>query len=211
MGLLLQLTMSCQCALSIQFAGAGAVSWLCTWWRQGAGAGAGCWLCAWWRQGAGAGAVSWLRAAWRQGAGAGTGCWLCVVETGCRGTAPGAGCAWWRQGADIPLLALAARVVETGCRCWVPAVMGRMNLRTQHHTVFSLERSLSISAVGYLHSSGSVLADSCVKGCTACTHTFVGIMFYAMRNMRLSTDHCFSMFQHATHNSRAGFCLALGE
>ena len=28
-------------------AGAGAVSWLCAWWRQGAGAGGGCWLCAW--------------------------------------------------------------------------------------------------------------------------------------------------------------------
>ena len=59
--------------------------------------------------------------------------------------------------------------------------MGRMNLCTQHHTVLSLERSLSISAVGYLHSSGSVLADSCVKGCTVCAHTFVRIMFYAQR------------------------------
>ena len=63
-----------------------------------------------------------------------------------------------------------------------------MNLFTQHHTVLSLERSLSISAVGYLHSSGSVLADSRVKGCTVC----------AMHS-RLSIDHCFSMFQHATH------------
>ena len=37
--------MSCPCALSRQVAGAGAVSWLCAWWRQvaGAGAGAGCW------------------------------------------------------------------------------------------------------------------------------------------------------------------------
>ena len=59
--------------------------------------------------------------------------------------------------------------------------MGRMNLCTQHHTVLSLERSLSISAVGYLHSSGSVLADSCVKGCTVCAHTFVRIMFYGQR------------------------------
>ena len=33
----------------------------------------------------------------------------------------------------------------------VPAVMGRMNLCAQHHAVLSLERSLSISAVGYLH------------------------------------------------------------
>ena len=46
MGLLLQKTMSCPCALSRQVAGAGAgaVSWLRMWWRQvaGAGAGAGC-------------------------------------------------------------------------------------------------------------------------------------------------------------------------
>ena len=33
----------------------------------------------------------------------------------------------------------------------------------------------------------------------------------SVRNVRLSTDHCSSMFQHATHNSRAGYCLALGE
>ena len=42
-------------------AGAGAVSWLCTWWRQvaGAGAGAGRWV-----PGAGVGAVSWLCTWW---------------------------------------------------------------------------------------------------------------------------------------------------
>ena len=72
--------------------------------------------------------------------------------------------------------------------------MGRMNLCTQHHTVLSLERSLSISAVGYLHSSGSVLANSCVKGCTVCAHTFVRIMFYAQRQA-LNRP----LFQHATH------------
>ena len=54
-----------------------------------------------------------------------------------------------------------------------------MNLCTQHLTVLSLERSLSISAVGYLHSSGSVLAGSCVKGCTVCAHTFLRAVFYA--------------------------------
>ena len=61
--------------------------------------------------------------------------------------------------------------------------MGRVNICTQHHTVLSLERSLSNSAVGlgYLHSSGTVLADSCVKGCTVCAHPFVRIMFYAQR------------------------------
>ena len=58
-------------------------------------------------------------------------------------------CAWW-------CCELAVRVVETGCRCWalvvrmvetagagaagaeVLAVMGRMNLCTQHHTVCRL-------------------------------------------------------------------------
>ena len=53
-------------------AGAGAVSWLCTWWKQVAGAGCrvplvetGCWC---WvpGAGAGAGAVSWLCTWWRQ-------------------------------------------------------------------------------------------------------------------------------------------------
>ena len=88
--------------------------------------------------------------------------------------------------------------------------MGRMNLCTQHHAVLSLERSLSISAVGYLHSSGSVLADSCVKGCTVCAHTFVRTMFYAQRQA-LNRP----LFQHVsacyTHNSRAGYGLTLGE
>ena len=80
-----------------------------------------------------------------------------------------------------------------------------MNLCTQHHTVLSLERSFSISAAGYLHSSGSVLADSCVKSCTVCVHTFVRIMFYAQRQA-LNRP----LFQHVsaryTRNSRAGYC-----
>ena len=61
-------------------AGAGAVSWLCAWWRQVAGAGAGagagcrCWCC---ELAVHAGAVGWLCTWWRQvaGAGAGAGCW----------------------------------------------------------------------------------------------------------------------------------------
>ena len=117
--------MSCLRALSRQVAsaGAGAVSWLCTWWRQGAGAsdrvvgaGAGRWccglavhvvgapvLCAWWRQGAGAGAGCWLCTSWRQGAG-GRWCWLCAWWRQGAGAGCGFGvvswlCAWWRQGA----------------------------------------------------------------------------------------------------------------
>ena len=89
------------------------------------------------------------------------------------------------------------------------AVMGRMNLCTQHHTVLSLERSLSISAVGYLHPSGSVLADSCVKGCTVCEHTFVRLMFCASGSRPPIVPACFSMLH--THNGRAGYCLTSGE
>ena len=88
-----------------------------------------------------------------------------------------------------------------------------MNLRTQHHTVLvlPLERSLSIGAVGYLHPSGYVLADSCVKGCTVCAHTFVRIMFYASGSQPTIVPACFSMLRTRAHNSRAGYCLALGE
>ena len=73
MGFLLQITMSCPCALSRQVAGAGAGCW--------------CWCCEL------AGAVSWLCAWWRQGAGR----WCCelavhVVETGCGCCVPGACC-----------------------------------------------------------------------------------------------------------------------
>ena len=46
----------------------------------------------------------------------------------------------------------------------------------------------------YVHSSGSVLADSSVKGRTACAHTFARLMFYAQRHA-LSRP----LFQHATH------------
>ena len=163
--------MSCLRTLSGQVAGAGAgaVSWVRTWWRQGA-----------WVPGAGAGAVSWLRTWWIQGAGA---------ELACR--------------CSVLVPASDSEVITT-------AVMGRMNLCMQHHTVLSLERSLSISAVRYLHTPGSVLADSCVKGCTVCTHTFVRIMFYVQRQA-LNRP----LFQRVsacyTHNSRAGYCLALGE
>ena len=73
--------------------------------------------------------------------------------------------------------------------------MSRVNLYTQHRRVLSLERSLSISAVGYLHSSGSVLADGYVKGCTVCTHAFVRIKLYA-RRQALNRP----LFQRATNS-----------
>ena len=75
-------------------AGAGAVGWLCAWWRQFAGADAGCrdtgcwcwcWVmgagCARGGAGAGAGAVSWLCTWWRPvaDAGAGAGCRMPVL------------------------------------------------------------------------------------------------------------------------------------
>ena len=96
-------------------------------------------------------------------------------------------CTWWRQGAGAVCRVRAVSWLETGCRCWVGAGCRcwcwccELAVCTQHHTVLSLERSLSIGAVGYLPSSGSVLADSCVKGCAASAHTFVGIMLYAQR------------------------------
>ena len=150
-------------------AGAGAVSWLCTWWKQVAGAGCrvplvetGCWC---WvpGAGAGAGAVSWLCTWWRQVLvlvlGAGCRCWRWRQGAGavCRVRAVSWLRTWWRRGAGA------------GRRCWCGCC--ELAVYTQHHTVSSLERSLSISAVWYLPSSGSVLADSCVKGCTVCAHT----------------------------------------
>ena len=80
--------------------------------------------------------------------------------------------------------------------------MGRVSLCTQHHAVLSLERSLSISAVGYLHSSVFRFCF-CRQLCQGlyclrayfCTY----IVYCSVRNVTLSTDHCFSMLQHATH------------
>ena len=86
----------------------------------------------------------------------------------------------------------------------VPAVIGRVNLCAQHHTVLSLERSLSISAVGYLHSSGSVLADSCVKGCSVCAHTFVRTTFCPASSEHSTeslSSACFTALYTALHQS----------
>ena len=101
----------------------------------GSGAGAVSWLCTWWRQGAGAGAVHVVET----GAGAGAGCRLCawfldrVPGAGCRALVLGAGYRCW-------VLVLGAVGWRAGARCWcegrptaasdseVPAVMGRMNL-----------------------------------------------------------------------------------
>ena len=140
----------------------------------GAGAGVhvvetGCW-CWWWCCELAVGVVSWLCTWWGQVAGAGAGagcrCWCCelavhVVETGCW--------CWCRVAVLVPasdseVITTAASDSEgyqtAACSSEgrpsaasdneVPAVMGRINLCTQHHTVLSLERSLSISAVGYL-------------------------------------------------------------
>ena len=201
----------------------GGVSWLCAWSVPALGVGSVrgrdsgrrcrcCELCAWWRLGAGAGC--WLRAWWRQGAG----CWVPGAGAGL-GAGAGAGrrelscrCSVLAPASDSEVITTAASNRREGRPSAasdneVPAVMGRVNLCAQHHTVLSLERSLSISAVGYLHSSGSVLADSCVKGCTVCAHTFARILFYAQRQApnRQFVSACY------THNSRAGYCLALGE
>ena len=167
------------------------------------------------------GAVSWLRAWWKQGAGSGR--WVYwFAGAGRRELA--CWCSALVAASDSEVITTAASDSEgfqtAACSSEgrpsaasgneVPAVLGRMNLCTQHRTVLSLERSLPISAVGYLNSSGSVLADSCVKGCTVCARTFVRIMFYAQRQAlnRLLFQHVSARY---THNSRAGHCLALGE
>ena len=161
----------CQCrAVSAWRQGAGRWHWCCgwlrAWWRHGAGAGRRApvlapvrWLRAWWRQGAGArwrqGAVSWLRV--ETGRRSGT-LAAHVVETGCRALGAGPG----RRELARRRSVLASEVITTAAsdsEGWqtaasdneAPAVMGRVNLCTQHHTVLSLERPLSISAVGYLH------------------------------------------------------------
>ena len=77
MGFLLQITMSCPCALSRQVAGAGAGCrcWCWCWCCELAVhvVETGCWCrCRRWVPGAGAGAVSWLCTWWRQVGGAGT-------------------------------------------------------------------------------------------------------------------------------------------
>ena len=120
MGFLLQITMSCPCALLRQPAGAGA--------RGGdrlpvlvLGAGCRCWCFELAVHVVETGCRCWC---WCAGAGAGAGCpcWCCelavhVVETGCRRWVPGAGCRCWCW-----CCGLAMRVVETvlgaGCRCW---------------------------------------------------------------------------------------------
>ena len=115
--------------------------------------------------GAGAGAVSWLCTWWR-------------VETWCRCWLLGAWCRWWRHRCWVLAVRVVDRVPGAGAGC-----------RTLH-ILF--------------------LADSCVKGCTVCAHTFARFMFYAQRqalNRPLLQDvsACY------THNSRAGYRLALGE
>ena len=152
MGFLLQITMSCPCAISRQVAGAGAGCRCCE--LAVHVVGTGCWRRCWcWVPGAGA--VSWLCTWWRQvagvGAGAGCRCWcwcrccelaVHVVETGCwcrcwcwccelAVHVVGTGCWWW---CGVPVLVLGSGagagavswlyVVEkvggagAGCRCW---------------------------------------------------------------------------------------------
>ena len=161
----------------------GAVNWLRAWWRHGAGAVS--WQCAWWRL-----------------CDRVPGCWVLVLAAvSRRAGAPS-------EGYNKPMLAAVkgdqAPLLTMKCQqSWATRTYAR-------NVILSLERSLSISAVGYLHSSGSVLADSCVKGRTVCAHTFVRIMFYAQRQAlnRPLLQHVSACY---THKGRAGYCLALGE
>ena len=157
---------------------------------------------------------------WRQvaGAGAGAGCRCCelavhVVEAGCW--------CWCR----VPVLVreLGVHVVETGCWCWSGCrcwwwccelavhVVGAGLWCWMHATSYGVvARAFFVYYIALWGIYSSVLAGSCVKGCTVCAHTFLRIMFYAQRQA-LNRP----LFQHVsacyTHNSRAGYCLALGE
>ena len=111
MGFLLQIAMSCPCALSRQVVGAGAG---CRCWRWCCElavhvVGTGCWRRCWcWVPSAGAGAVSWLCTWWRQVA-----CWCWVLGAGAGAGAMSWLCAWWRQ--------VAGAGAGAGRRwCWVP-------------------------------------------------------------------------------------------
>ena len=73
----------------------------------------------------------------------------------------------------------------------VPAVMGRMNLRTQHHAVLS-QRCGVFTLFRFCF--GRQLCQGLY-----CLRAYFCTCNCSMRNVRLSTDHCFSMFQHATH------------
>ena len=80
-------------------------------------------------------------------------------------------------------------VVETGRRCWV-------------------------LVVGAGRARGGDRMPGAGAGCwvPVLGVTAVSRATFARRNVRLSTDHCFSCFSMLhTHNSRAGYCLALGE
>ena len=153
-----------------------------------------------------------------------------VVETGCR--VLGAGCWCWVLG--IPMLGAGAGRRELACRCSVlvpasdsevittsaacssegrpsaasdnevPVVMGRVNLFTQHHTVLSLERSLSISAL-FRSCFGRQLCQGlyCLRA-YFCTYTY-NVLCATSGSQPAIVSACY------THNSRAGYCLALGE
>ena len=133
--------------------------------------------------------------------GVGRRCWCCelavdVVETGCRvlvravvlvlgavswlrawwRQGAGAGrwqCAWWRQLGAVSSARGGdwAPLLGAGpCACW----------------------GQGAGCWCWVLGTGAG-CNSCVKGCTVCADSF------ARRNVRLSTDHCFSVFQHATH------------
>ena len=118
---------------------------------------------------------------WVPGAGAG-GCWCCAGA--------GAGC-------RVPVLAVL--VLGAGCRCWPGACAGDGAVSGPRGGDRLLVPVLVLGA-----------GAGAVKGCTVCAHTFVRTLFYAQRQA-LNRP----LFQHVsacyTQNSRAGYCLALGE
>ena len=102
-----------------------------------------------------------------------------VVETDCW-------CWCW-----VPVLVLAVHVVETSCWCWC----GRrcwLGARAGDGAVSGL-RVVEAGCWCWRWVTVLVLSRAVL---------FARILLYvhcSMRNVRLSTDHCFSMFQPATH------------
>ena len=75
--------------------------------------------------------------------------------------------------------------------------------RTQHHTVLSLERSLSISAVGYLQSCFG--RQLCQGMCCLRAYFSTYILFYAQRLRMLRAF----LLQPVACQQVVGFCLAI--
>ena len=154
---------------------AGAVSWLCAWWRQqpvsGAGPGAVSWLCTWW---------TWWRQVAGAGAGAGCRCWcwcwvpvlVLVVWLACvRGSIFGS----FSQIAKLFVLDTAwpwASEAYTGfavcARTFVRIILYAQDYRSADRCCKRAAKSILLG-----------LGPMTLTGFAICAHTFVRINLYA--------------------------------